>query len=245
MTSDAEHSRDFPVPGRAGKSVLTASNAAAWTAFPAAVIVYLADLSGSLGWDYRAFDEVEVWLLALAAVGLKVASLRPDEDQVDAAWYDGLRLGVARAGHSTKVANRRRRFFARPAVWTVMGYIACAAWTAAAMLTFLVMRRVVQPDHDELLLGMMLLLLLAVQGTTIRVIGPGLTRVRAAYDNACAAQQSLREHKEIYQCLQELEALNVIDMVRVEHVLEVIAALNALMEQRKSSEGKPRLALVE
>ena len=245
MTSDAEHSHGFPGQEGPGNTVLTVSTAAAWTAFPAAVIVYVADLSGSLGWDYRAFDEIEVWLLALAAVAVKLAALRPDDDQVKQAWCDGLRLGVPRAGRSASAANRRTRFFARPAVWTAMGYVACAAWTAAAIATFLVLRQVVEPDRDELVLGMMLLLILAVQGTTIRVIGPGLTRVRAAYDTACAAQQSLKEHAEVYQCLAELEALEVIDIVRNQDLLEMIMALQALLEKRKSGTCKPRRALVE
>lgn len=244
VTSESEHSHDFTKPEWNEKVVLVASSAFAWTAFPAAVIVYLVHFSGSLVLGHRWFDLVEVWLLALAAVAMKVASLRADDTVVEDAWHEGLRLGLARTARCS-AAKARVRFLARPVVWQACGYLACASWTAAAIATYLVAYRVVHPGDGELVLGMMLLLVLAVHGTTVRLIGPGLTRVRTAYDAGCEAQQSLRAHSEVYECLQELDALEILGLVRSLPVLEVALAVNALLEKRRAADQRPHLSLVE
>lgn len=242
-TSEHEHKRGLARAGAGERTILAVSSAAAWTAFPAAVFVYLLDLVGRLNLDMLDFDLVEAWLLAFACVGVQVASLRADGPMIEAAWHEGLRLGV---GHDTGQSQRHVRIFARRCVWMVMGYIACVAWTAAAIVTVLVMRHALHPTGNDLMIGMVLLLIPAVQGTVVRLVGPGLTRIRAAYDAACTAQQALHEHAEVYEYMREVHALELVDLLRTRRVLEMIQVVDALIEDRRAErEGGPRLRLVE
>jgi hypothetical protein len=243
-TSEHEHKPGLARVGVTERAILLGSGIAAWGAFPAAALVYLAHLRGYPSISVRSFDELEIWLLCVACVGLEVASLRADDPMIEHAWHEGLRLGTP---CDTEHQPRSRvRFFGRPCVWTAMGYIACMAWTAAATVTYLVVRGTLHPTGSNLVLGMGLLLIPAVQGTVVRLVGPGLTRIRAAYDAALEAHQTLQRHSEVYEYLKEIDGLELFELLQSHRVLEIIQAVNVLIEKKTTaSEGAPHLSLVE
>lgn len=229
LTSEHEHNnRELPRAGRGERAVLLGSSIVAWTALPVAVALYLINLLDQMHLGFRGFDEVEVWLLALACVGYEVASLRADDAMIEHAWHEGLRLAIAPEARR----RPRVRFFARPRVWAAMGYVACGAWTAAAIVTYLVVHGTLHPRGSDLLLGMLMLLVPAIQGTVVRLIGPGLFRIRAAYEAACDIQRALQEHAELYEYLREVDCLEVFELLRSRRVLEVIQVVNAMIDNR-------------
>ncbi len=241
---DNEHKARLARAGVAEKAILFASALAAWSAFPLAVLIYLAHMQGYLTISFRSFDELEIWLLCGACVGFEVASLRADDPMIEHAWHEGLRLG---APCDTAYQPRTRvRFFGRPCVWTAMGYIACMAWTAAATVTYLVVRGTLHPQGGNLVLGMGILLMPAVQGTVVRLVGPGLTRIRAAYEAAIEAQQALQRHAEVYEYLREVDGLEVLELLRSRRVLEILLAVDALLKDRQAGvDQERRLRLVD